>query len=1179
MKPLKPLEIDLEKTTLIEAGAGTGKTYTITTMVVRLIAAGYSLETILVVTFTEAAAAELKLRIRQRLHQTLKKLEQDAMEDDDDLVRFLRGWDEVPAVKKRLALALADFDMAPVMTIHSFCLKVLREHSFESSSYFDMELVPDRSSFLRQAAYDFFMIRTTGMDPLFLNYMDMVSVTPEIFISAFEKVLARPDLVLNPPAGNWVDFFDEYRGELQALCRTLTTQTQADEIARLIADHEGLDKRSYSKKNVPSWLGAAKKALGSCGENAIFNMTEKGDALYKFTRSRIEEKTKPGFNPPSHPFFDLCERLLEFSEIFHGNLIALKHEFIVFLKEQLEKTKIEQGILFFDDLINDLSRVLDGAHSKNLKEAVRKDFKACLIDEFQDTDPRQYSIFARLFEGEQTPFFMIGDPKQAIYAFRGGDIFAYLNAARNSRQRFTLETNYRSSPLLVSGINKLFSLALDPFDHEDISFFPLSTPAHAIDRLNDEVGSPEPPLTFCFLPRDNVPIDRQGRIPKKTADEIIPGVVANEMVSLLNSNMCLAQSDGDDARPVNPADIAVLVRTNSQAEEIRKALASRNIPAYISKTSSVYDSEQALEMYDILCAVWEPSNTALVKGALASGVFQMNAGDIRKLDEDEDQYFFWHEFFAECRSVWGKQGFVAMIMKILHCDAALLSPENRMSERNLTNIYHLIELLADTAQRTRLTPYYLLKWYAEQLVESRRQAAQDELRLESDKKAVAIVTIHKSKGLEYPVVYLPYLWEGQRRVSGPDIYFHDPMQDDRLTLDLGSNDMDRAVAAYEKEDRAEQMRLLYVALTRASAMCNIIWGGFSPAESSSLGRLLHSTGACATDAAMLDDISTLNAAAPGSVVCRMLNTDIGKIKWNPAIETEESLAARTVHRQITPQFRTASFSSIVQHAAHPEIFPAQKPVDPDSGSIIELETFPKGASAGDFFHAVLEHLDFRQEKNNIEQMVDTFAPQFGFNDKALKQMSCKALTRVIKTRLSPSKDGFSLDRIRLADRLNEMAFTLPVTGLSGKRLEKVFNASTHPYIKSAGYPRLVGEMAREALKGYLKGFIDLVVRYNDRYYIIDYKSNYLGSTYESYNPDQMHPAMAGHHYFLQYHLYLLALHRYLSHRLKGYDYRRHIGGVFYLFLRGMQAEPGSKTGTFYDLPDFEMVEMLSGAFK
>ncbi|WP_299982892.1 exodeoxyribonuclease V subunit beta [Desulfobacula sp.] len=1172
MKPLDPFHIDLEKTTLIEASAGTGKTYTITTLYCRLVAKGYPVESILVVTFTEAAAAELKLRIRTRLFNTFVMLSEQSYDSEDDLARFFSRDKDLSLICQRLRLALTCFDQASIMTIHSFCLKVLKENAFESHSLFDIELVPDRSLFLRQVSYDFFMGHVNNLDKLFLSYLTQRQITPESFAASFGQVVSKPNIILKPPVATFENIFDDYRETLEKIYDILLTRT--DEISELIQNHKGVDKRSYSKKNVPVWLDTSRLKLDQ-GMNILFKMTEKGDALYKFTQTRLELKTKPGQTPPEHEFFDLCEQLLSFYEVFENNLISLKIEFLAFFNTELDKMKKAYGICFFDDLVNDLAAALEKEDAQNLQKAVRQTYKACLIDEFQDTDPRQYDIFSKIFFSQGTPFFMIGDPKQAIYAFRGGDIFAYLKASKESDQKFTLEKNYRSAPLLVDGINETFSSSINPFLYDPIKFLKVTTPVTATNSLveNEQMV---PPLQFGFIKRDDHALDRQGFISKETAAGIIPLAVAEDILSLLQSGKMLITNHSSDPQKISSKDIAVLVRTNKQAEQINAALSDLNIPSHLSKTGSVFESRQAIDLHDILWAVYNPDHKGSINAALCTSVFNFSSDMIVVLDKEEVLFFKWQDRFRAYKEIWEVKGFVSMAMALLHSDEAFLKTNLRLDERGLTNFYHLVELISQACLKQQLSPYYLLKWYGRQLFKDLRDEFEDELRLESDKKSVTIVTIHKSKGLEYPVVYLPYLWEGLRKPSYENILFHDSEKDHRLTLDLGSKDLTNSQDHFEKEEKAEQRRLLYVALTRASAMCRIIWGGFKSVDTSAFGTLLHPNG-CKDDQSMISDLKQLRSTADQSILVQSHTPDSSGHLMDRTALPSPVLSAQKITREIKASWKMSSFSAITQ-SQHPEAFQGREKSDENrAGPLITLAQFPKGAGSGDLFHSVFETLDFTEGSGEISKLVQSKFDMFGFSDQELIQMGETSVKEVLETRLTTETSGFCLKDIQPDQRFNEMEFTFPVQSFQMSSVQKVFGRSD-PKFKTSGYLKKLSQLTAQSFKGFMKGFIDLVIHHEGKWYIIDYKSNYLGDTYDQYSQDAMFDAMSDHHYFLQYHLYLVALHRYLTLRLKDYDYDTHFGGIFYLFIRGMHSDFGPRYGVFQDRPSKAVISYLSDNF-
>ena len=1214
MKVLNPFDIDLEKNTLIEASAGTGKTYTITTLYCRLVARGYFVESILVVTFTEAAAAELKIRIRSRLANALAQLNNKPSGNDEDLVKIFRCSEDLPMVVLRLQTAITSFDQASVMTIHSFCLKVLKENAFESRSFFDIELVPDRSAFLKQVTGDYFMSRINSLDPLLLAFLAQHNFNPERLANMFSNLVNRQDLVIKPlvalsesqSESQFENQFEEYRSIVDQIHSILLNSN--DQIASLIEDDKGIDKRSYAKRFVQSWLEKTRMTIEKQGLNTFFKMTEKGDPIYKFTHTRLRLKTKKDHTSPQHEFFDLCQKLLILYQGFEQNLILLKSSFLDYFKLELEKMKKAQGICFFDDLINDLAQVLDNQEGSDLVKAVRQIYNACLIDEFQDTDPKQYDIFFRLFSSPGTPFFMVGDPKQAIYAFRGGDIFAYLKASKMCDQSATLQRNFRSGPLLVAGIDPIFSKHDNPFCFDAIEFSSVTTPPTAVNRLVKDNKKVEP-LQFCFVQRSNLKsdlqsseiVDKQGMINKETARKMIPQIVANDIFALLQSDNRLIKkkegspdhmnsgqfnSDELNSNQISPEDIAVLVRTNAQADQIQSALSKLGIPSYQSGTGSVFDSTQAIELHDILWAVQHPDHKGYVKAALATSVFGFCSCDMVRLDRNEDEYFQWQERFTAYKILWETRGFVSMIMALFHSDEAFLKQSSGLDERGMTNFYHLIELISQALLKQRLSPHYLFKWYTDQLSKDLRDETADELRLESDKKAVAVVTIHKSKGLEYPVVYLPYLWEGKNVQLKDFFLFHDPQKDHCLTLDLGSDEQETSQLLFEKEEQAEQRRLLYVALTRASALCRIIWGGFKTIETSALGSLLH-LGGVMDDQTMIADLEQLRSYAPQSIqIYNLVNSQFseGQARYvEPNNGLPVRLCAATINRKVGAEWSISSFSAIT-HSVFSQYTPGIKTITDKSepqgqgentqGKRITLSEFPKGAGAGDFFHSIYEDLDFTSNSNTIESLVQAKARLAGFSDPNWIETAIQSVQEVLNTKLSTGYSEFYLNQVNNHQRFNELEFSFNVQAFDLSTVKTGFKLSDPLFLQS-GYVDKLSQISVSSYKGFIKGFIDLTVCHEGKWYILDYKTNYLGDCYKHYSQDAVFSTMAEHHYFLQYHLYLVALHRYLKLRLNNYDYDRDMGGVFYLFVRGMKPVFKSEYGVFFQKPDKAAIEYLS----
>ena len=1190
--PLDPFTLDLEKISLIEASAGTGKTYTITTLFVRLVAMGYQVESILVVTFTEAAAAELKLRIRKRLVHCLMVL--SGQENDeyaaDDLTCFLQNQGDADQIRRLLRLAVTCFDQAAIMTIHSFCFSVLRENAFESNAHFDIELMADNRGFVDQVVRDFFSGRINHLDSLFLSFLDQNNITLDTFAKSLVRAAARPEIRVVPEPPEFQDIWDDYKETVASAAKILNQELEG--IRNLIQDHAGVEKRSYNKKNLSNWLNACQKKFEkNPGTDLLFNMSEKGDALYKFTRTRLTEKTKAGHTPPDHAFFDRCEHLLDLSRSMAANLIALRYLFLDDYAKALAAMKQGQGACFFDDLINDLAAALDGPGGQALKTAVRKRFHACLIDEFQDTDPGQYKIFSILFTDPGTAFFMIGDPKQAIYGFRGGDIFTYMTASNACDQRFTLAKNYRSAPAMVQAVNTIFLSQENPFGFERIPFLPVGTPDTAVDRLVCN-GVPVPPATFLVVDTEGLPRNKTGVINKSDAQDFILDIFAKDMLCLLKDpDTCLldkdAPDDKDAATPVTPGDMAVLVRTNGQAEAIQKALVKRGIPCFLSRTGSVFDAVQARELYDILCAVERPGEMGLIKAALVSSVYQADEAFLTRMNIDDTLAGTWQDRFSSYRRIWEEKGFVSMITALLYPADAEPVPCAHMDERGLTNVFHLKELLAQAAMNLgKEIPSkiaLLIEWFRKQLFEQTRQATADELRLESDARAVAIVTIHKSKGLEYPIVFLPFLWHvGTSKDNHAPVLFHDPEENHALVLDLGSENRERAMQLNRNEVVAEDMRLLYVALTRASAGVRIFWGGFAGIEGSALGRLLH-PGGLGKDLPLISDLEHLCDASGQSMDVVVLKPDaLQEGIFDAQTVQDDDFSPKIMTRKVTTAWRISSYSALAAGHSYDPVQDGQKErqepnpalflKDPAPAmDIVPLSTFPKGPGAGDFFHKVFEDIDFC-DPAAIEPSVVSNLDRFGFAMPTAVPYICDAVRGILSAPLDTGQGRcFSLDQIPVAHRLVEMEFNITLERFNPPALGKLFD-TVEKDDKTAGYGPRISSMQTSGFQGFLKGFIDLVVCHENQWYILDYKSNYLGPCFSDYNPAALKAAMISHDYILQYHLYLAALDRYLRLRLPDYNYADHFGGVLYLFIRGMAKD--KNTGIFFHRPGNEFIKQL-----
>lgn len=1211
MKQLQPENMELGGTSLIEASAGTGKTYAITSLFVRLILEGFNLEQVLAVTFTEAATSELRDRIRTRLLAALAALE-CGQSDDPFLQHVLTGKDtEENRLRNRIRAALGAFDEAAIFTIHGFCHRVLKENAFESLMVFDRELVSDARPLYREITFDFWTRQVYGLSRVFIRLLQKEKITPESLIDLVRAVAAEPDRKVLPlDAAS--EITEEDLHKIYQKTRNLW-QNEGKEIQALLQSHPGVNRRSYNKKNLGTWL-ANVEAFFNADHIRDFE-TEKN--IDKFTQSRLLEtnaKLKKAAACPEHPFFSACEELCTFS---HRWLMAFKKQLMAYALSELYTRKTDQNICFFDDLIQNLDRALQGRGAKLLACKIRDRYPAALIDEFQDTDLAQYRIFNRIYQGSGAPFFLIGDPKQSIYSFRGADIFAYLAAVKDAGDcSFTLGVNWRSDPGLIKAVNTLFGRAVNPFFYRQIGFAPVE-PRPGVEDAFVINGKAAAPFKILFVGRaPDIPVSN-GLMNKGWIMDHLPDLVAGDIAKLLAGDCTVGI--GKDAR-IGPGDIAVLVRTNRQARLMQQALARLRVPCVLTSRESVFLAPEAMELHHILNAVADPVGGNRVGAALCTDIFGITGDEIHTLRENENDWEDWVMRFRTWHATWQNHGFIQMMQAIFFLRPKPESPTviARLpalsgGERRVANLDHLVELLYGAVVEQHLGMSGLLRWFEMQMAASDQVPDTFEMRLESDAMAVQLVTIHKSKGLEYKVVYAPFLWDGRLYNDSKALArFHDPT-DSRPMLDLGSSQIKGNLALAGREEMAENLRLLYVALTRARHHCRVVWGAVRDFETSPMAYLLHQPDKTAdfktlsdhvrglSDKEILLDLQSLATESGGCIQVEALLPDTPE-SYLPARAGREQLECRQNRRRLHPGWYTASFSKLVSdskdltpdedrgrdHDPHGEVALAAAGPPADSAlpadRLVPLAEFSRGVRAGNFFHGVYEDLDFTcRDSEVVKNLVAQKLEAFGFAPAQWK-IAASAVMQTLDTCLDYDLPGLKLGSVADDHRLNELEFIFPVAGVASEKepvnaghLAALFAEYGSPAIPGE-YPKQIGQLGFAPIKGFLKGFIDLIFEHQDRWYLVDYKSNFLGERFSDYTGDHLTNAMSDHNYFLQYHIYTVALHRYLAWRMPGYDYNIHFGGVYYLFIRGMSPETGPDCGIFRDRPSLELIQALSSLF-
>lgn len=1178
MLNLDPLTCPLFDRQLIEASAGTGKTYTIALLFVRLLLERrLEVDQILVVTFTEAATQELRSRIRDRLRKALDLLRHQSPDADAILATLLAPYLDDAESQSRLADALVRMDEAAIHTIHGFCARVLQDHAFDTGMAFELEMIGSDDELALKLMRDYWRIQIASLSREELEWLVGRWPTPEALLASLGTLLKQPQLQILPQIT--LDEVRKRKEDLANLHRQLAQSWQRveKEITDILVNSPALKRNSYRKDVVA-------RALGVMAE--LSSTTQVPETLAKhlerFTPAMLEEQTKPGHNPPDHAFFD---QVADFMAA-HAQTMALREpawlqEALKWLRDSLTKHKAERHQLAYNDLISRLAEALgcNDSLSERLASQLRNRYRVALIDEFQDTDVQQYLIFKRIYSAPDTGLLMIGDPKQAIYSFRGGDIFAYLKARADTdkTRRYNLDTNWRSSAGLVQAVNSLFGRkgVEQPFALEEgLDFIQVKHAPEAEKKHLSLNGTAQPPLTFWLL--EGLHETGNSRT-KEELKEDAAIAAANYVVRLLK-----ATTQGQalvDGEPLKAQDIAILVRTHGEGTLMREALAERGVVAVNKNKTRIFETEEAQYLHLLLKTLANPANEAQLRLFLVSPLMGLTLAQAQTIMASEEDWDALQQKLIQCRERWQQQGFMAAFLSLMHqlgLPTRLLAEDQ--GERRLTNLLQLAEVLQNAA-REQTSIEALLYWYARQLSFPDADDA-FELRLESDESLVRIVTIHASKGLEYPVVLLPFafLWEE----TAKDCQFH---KDGGYFKAMAGSASDNDKAQAKQERLSERLRLLYVAITRARSQCLVFWGNMAAkSEPPALAWLLHQSGT-PPQASIPGTLSEVRTAI--ETLAQDCDQSIGISNWPaPGIDSYSPppldmsrLSASVPQNTIQDDWRLSSYSGLIRHldqarqtqaetgAQDHDIADLQDPTARLQPSPTEPSTFsfPRGPHIGSFLHSLLEVSDFQQPD---PKLIEEQRKRFGIEAKWQEVLETW-LADILNTPLN--NQGLRLTDIGPNDRLNEIAFHYPVENLSARDFKALLKTN-------ANYAREAEGLNFPKLRGLMHGFIDLVIRDGQgRFYILDYKSNHLGNRQQDYDQTAMEAAMDQHQYRLQYLIYSLGLHRYLGQRLPNYDYGQHFGGVYYLFLRGMA--PGSRTGIYRDQPSLEFLENMDGLMR
>ncbi|MBH5330370.1 exodeoxyribonuclease V subunit beta [Eikenella sp. S3360] len=1216
--PLPP-----QGTYLIEASAGTGKTYSIAALFTRLVVLeGWAPENILVVTFTEAATAELKNRLRARLGEALAALQSEEPSADEFLQNLLA---EALAKQERgtlilqLQAALSGFDTAAIYTIHGFCLRVLGDYAFLCGVPFELETGPADPAARLVAAQDFWREHVAD-HPQNAELAVEFKLTPASVLAEFSGSLKRPFLDYRLPENELPEVLKSYNTAWQKVCQSFDEIEAAYDRAL-----SQIDKSTFNKK-VNSLLEELKQLAQKITLPEFTKQKEKETVKYllyfetEFLRSKLNKNCRldDADIAALQPLAELGRCLSKLDLAKQQAAIRLKLECLGYLKTRLQEDKRRSTRRDYDDLLLDVHAALTNPERSEqaaaLAQTLAAKWRVALIDEFQDTDPLQYAIFHTAFIRQGVPVFLVGDPKQAIYGFRGADIHAYLAAAAHTapEQSYTLATNYRSHSRLVNGIGHLFAPRPQPFVLPQIAY-----PNVQAKRENSLL---QPPPEAAIAVRWLNPA-ANGNLPNKDhLRELSADYCAREIAAKLNQafsgSLLIEDKDSGEHKPLHPGQIAVLVRKHNQGEMVSRALKRRGVRSVLLQQQSVFDTPEAEAMHALLLFWLAPQHTEHLRFVLGGILYDRTAHDLAALNGSEQQLAEWINRAAEAAEVWQRHGIYAALTRFARqsgLEAHLLSTRN---ERSFTNFWQLAEALA-LAAAEQSSPAALTQWLAAQIADNTNNQ-EHQLRLESDEHLVKIVTMHAAKGLEYPLVFCPFVWDASDKKLIKD--WNIIRQDNGRSQLLAKTQLDdTAKQQLFAEDLGENLRILYVALTRAREQLVIYAAPCNNTPENTFAYLLAdpAIGDCHAvrshwknleGQARIDSLRQawqhrIQSAPPGWL--QWLEDEPPEAHYRASDAQQGSYRALELPERPLQSIRHTSFTGLSRHSnATEEWLPEKILADENteserlaesqsneflhsqneqneshlfSGSLHKqgepqpkepetaLLAFPRGTGPGICLHSILEQTEFTLAPAEQSENYAAILAQHGYD---AEQAMSVVLEMTEAVRQTPLLGEMRLAGIPADNRLAEMGFVLHMQDFGLERLRRWFaRADIRLPENSTGH---LPQLDFHTVNGFLNGFIDLIAADGQgNVCVIDYKTNHLGDHLADYSQAAMSAAVSEHHYYLQALIYTIATARYLKQR-QALPEAIH---VRYLFVRGLN--PLGQQGIWrWDIPVSALQEWL-----
>ncbi len=1123
--------VPLKGRNLVEASAGTGKTYSIGMLVLRMIIEKkIPIENQLVVTFTKFAVAELQERIRLFVKEAYNAALGRPCKDAT-IQTIVSDVEDKTALKDRLRAALLMLDEAPIMTIHGFSQQMLNEFSFETGQAFQLELQSNVDDFIERVINKF--------------WRKEVSLLPEnVFeISDFEKIRKYLKTVFQKALGGQTFIGNaEIEDNLNAIEYANTVLQLKEE--KIKFQEEISNYHTANKATIIEEIHIAK----THAIKALAPLIDDEEAMFsKVYISKTEKNTPKYYDKLQGEYWDKIDEYIALESDIKAKqallidvlLLIAQGNYLSVLQDSIEQS----NVLTFDAMILNLHQVLVKENNEKLKSLIQAKYKVAFIDEFQDTDIIQFQLFAKLFidtqKDSESILFLIGDPKQSIYAFRGADVDSYLAASKTVDQVYSMNTNFRSSESMVQATNNLYEAAGNAaFSYNDIETIAYhQVAAQHKERKFLKHGLPIED-TLVFAPHNNADNGLQG--------------LADTIAALLNpENEYTLQANVDSIpRAIKPEDIAILVRKGDEGATAKKLLQKYNIPSVTVNDAKVLASQEAEELVLLLQAMIQPTINN-VKSALYLSFLNTLKLDIdnqlinlSRIDDVQLLALFetYHELVLENRVY---QAFMKLVSDF---SVEQYFAQNVGQQRVLSNIFQIVELLHQQQYKKSLNAEELLVWL-KQSIKAETEGDEYIMQIESDENAVNILTLHKSKGLEYPIVFI---WgiHSEIKIQG-ERFYKLKSEGEQQVFKLGIDISTEEEYDIRKTESEELKRLIYVGITRAAYRCYIFYSTHD------------------LDKKVLSDFTKIIPEHSGIIANYVLEEQATNYQSEHLQKPNSINIDTALLEESKSNWSILSYSALsVPHEYEPKLFSKEL----KSYNHFIFNELERGANIGTKLHELFEKADFQKDYSvaqldaGSKKLLESFNKSTKNKEQDNTTMIALLLQNVLNAHVSFANTTFSLNQIPQNKRLNELEFLFPLHNENHIEQLKKLLLSYNTSIQSK-YINISGMMT---------GFVDLLFEHEGKFYILDWKSNYLGFDISDYEGENLQAAMQHNQYTLQYLIYTVAVHKFLKQRLgEAYSYDEHFGGVIYIFLRGARANASS--GIFTDRPSSDFVEALESA--